>query len=349
MFRRLDINARQRRRAIMHFAAGAILFAAGVFASGYSAAETIKIGSVRVTSSAPLYIAQERGYFATEGVPAELVYFNSGQPIAVATVAGSIDFGVTAVTAGLYSLAGQGALRLIAASGREFPGFHYFTYFVSSRAYAAGLKSPKDFAGHTVALTQIGSPGHYSLGLLADKYKFDLKTIRMLPLQSIPNALSAVAGSQADAMVQTMIPAVAATIQSGDVRVLGFVGDETRWQVAAVFTATKTADQRSDSVARFLRAYRRGVRDYHDAFTGPGESRQDGPSATDIVAIIAKYTGLTAEDVRLGITYFDPDARLDVKDVLHQIDWFKSQGMVKAEINGEPIIDKRYVIPLPQD
>lgn len=348
MFRRFSINARHRRRAIANSAAGAAFFAAGVFVSGSAVAEPIKIGSVKVTSSAPLYIAQERGYFAAEGVPAEMIYFESGQPIAVAAVAGSVDFGVTAVTAGLYSLAGQGALRVIAASGREFPGFHYFTYFVSSRAYEAGLKSPKDFAGRSVALTQIGSPGHYSLGLLADKYKFDLKGMRLLPLQSIPNALSAVAGGQADAMVQTMIPAVASTIQNGDVRVLGWVGDETRWQVAAVFTATKTADQRSDIVARFLRAYRHGVRDYHDAFTGPGEIRQDGPTAPEIVAIIAKYTGLTAEDVKLGITYFDPDARLDVKDVLHQIAWFKSQGMVKPEIDGESVIDKRYVIPLPE-
>jgi NitT/TauT family transport system substrate-binding protein len=348
VFRRFDINARPWRRVVTAVAAGTWLFAAGAVVCRPSAAEAIKIGVVRVASSGPIYIAQERGYFAAEGIPAELVYFDAGQPIAVATAAGSIDFGVTAVTGGLYSLAGQGVLRIIAGAGREFPGFHYFTYFISSRAYAAGLKSPKDFPGHAVALTQIGSPGHYSLGLLADKYKFDLKSIRMLPLQSIPNATSAVAGGQADAMVQTTVPAIAALLQSGDMRVLGWVGDETPWQVAAVFTATKSADQRADTVARFLRAYRKGVRDFHDALTGPDEIRQDGPTAPDIVAIIAKYTGLGSEDVKLGITYFDPEARLDVKDVLHQIAWYKAQGMVKPEVDGGAIIDKRYAIPLPE-
>jgi hypothetical protein len=38
---------------------------------------------------------------------------------------------------------------------------------------------------------------------------------------------------------------------------------------------------------------------------------------------------------------------LDVKDVLHQIDWFKSQSMVKAGVDARSIIDTRYVVPLP--
>jgi NitT/TauT family transport system substrate-binding protein len=324
-----------------------VLAASAALLARHATAETIKVGIVRTQASAPIYIAQERGYFAAEGVPAELVYFDAGQPIAVATVAGSIDFGVTATTAGLYSLAGQGALRIIAASAREFQGFHAFGYLVSSRVYEAGVKSPKDLAGHSVALTQIGSPGHYSLGLLAEKYKFDLKAMRLLPLQSISNVVTAVTGGQADAMVQTAVPAVMPLIQKGEIRVAGWVGDETPWQFSAAFTATKSADQRADTVARFLRAYGRGVRDYHDAFTGSNETRRDGPGAPEILAIIAKYHGITIEEVRTNLSYFDRDARLDVQDVLHQIAWFKSQGMIKGEIDGDQVIDKRYVVPLP--
>ncbi len=58
-------------------------------------AEAIKIGAVKTGSSGVVFIAQERGYFAAEGVPAELVYFRSAQPIAVAAASGAIDFGVT--------------------------------------------------------------------------------------------------------------------------------------------------------------------------------------------------------------------------------------------------------------
>jgi len=51
--------------------------------------------------------------------------------------------------------------------------------------------------------------------------------------------------------------------------------------------------------------------------------------------------------IRRTIPYIDPEARLDVKDVLRQIDWYKSQRMVKASINGEEIIDRRYAVALP--
>jgi hypothetical protein len=33
--------------------------------------------------------------------------------------------------------------------------------------------------------------------------------------------------------------------------------------------------------------------------------------------------------------------------VLHQIAWYKSQGMLKDSVNGNDIIDKRYAVPLP--
>ena len=42
----------------------------------------------------------------------------------------------------------------------------------------------------------------------------------------------------------------------------------------------------------------------------------------------------------------DPDAKLDVKDVLHQIVWFKGQNMLPADADGEKMIDKRYAVPL---
>jgi hypothetical protein len=99
-------------------------------------------------------------------------------------------------------------------------------------------------------------------------------------------------------------------------------------------------------VKRFLAAYEAGARDFHNAFTGPDGTRADGTDADAVLAIIAKYSGQAPEQVKLGITYIDASARLDVADVLHQIAWYKSQGMLKPEIDGAAIIDRRYVVPL---
>ena len=72
-----------------------------------------KVGVLRLSSSAPVFIAQDKGYFREAGIEVELKFFDAAQPIAVAVTSGDIDFGVTAFTAGLYNLAGKGTLKVI--------------------------------------------------------------------------------------------------------------------------------------------------------------------------------------------------------------------------------------------
>ena len=137
-------------------------------------------------------------------------------------------------------------------------------------------------------------------------------------------------------------------VEHGEAKLLGWVGDETPWQVAAAFTATATANDRPATVEHVLRAYRRAVREYCDAFIAADGTRRDGPSAPQILAIIAKYAEQPIEEVDIGVPYVDLEMRLDVEDVLHQIAWYKANGMVKGPVNGEELIDKRYVVALPK-
>jgi NitT/TauT family transport system substrate-binding protein len=306
-------------------------------------AEDIKVGIIKSIAGGPLYLARDKGYFAAEGLNAEIVFFDAAQPIAVAATSGDIDVGVTGLTGGLYALAAQGELRLIGGQSREVPGFNFNAYVVSNRAWEAGLKSYKDFPGHSFAISQIGSPPHYVLALLAEKFGFDLKSMRILPLQSISNIASAVVGGQADTASLLGTPAIP-IIDRGAVRLLGWSGDETPWQLGACFVGTKTATGRADMIARFLSAYRKGALDYHDAFTAADGRRADGPDADAVAAVIAKYTGLSEAQVKKGVVYVD--TRLDIKDVAHQIDWYRSQGLIKAAVDMDSFIDKRFVVPL---
>src|SRR5437762_12363161 len=73
-----------------------------------------KIGVLRLSSSAPVFIAQDKGYFREAGLDTELKFFDAAQPIAVAATSGVVDFGLTAFTAGLYNLGGKATLKVIA-------------------------------------------------------------------------------------------------------------------------------------------------------------------------------------------------------------------------------------------
>ena len=317
------------------------------FAVSGAGAETVKIGVTKLASNAQIAIARDKGYFAAEGLDPDLVFFDAQQPIAVALASGDLDFGNAAETAALYSLAGTGTLRIIGGGTIEAPTFHYLSLLVSNHAYAGGLKSAKDLPGHSFALTQIGTGLQYSLGLIAEKYGFDVKRVPLLPLQSNANIASALAGGRADSAIFSSTGALP-LIKRGDAQLLFWVADETgRVQANLLLTSPKMADEHRDTVERFLRAVRKGSRDYHDAFTGPDGTRQDQATAPEILEIIAKYLQQPVELVKLGLPYLDREARLDAKDVQHQIAWYRAQGLMKGEANAATLIDKRYAVVLP--
>ena len=304
-----------------------------------------KVGVLRLSSSAPVFIAQDKGYFRDAGLDIELKFFDAAQPIAVATASGDIDFGVTAFTAGLYNLAGKGTLKVIGGMSREKAGYPLIGYFASNKAYAAGLKTPKDLAGKRIAVTQVGSSFHYSLGLLADKYGFRLGDTSVLPMQSLSNAAAALKGETVDAALLPVSTARKLMDDDG-ARLLGWVGDETPWQLGAVFASTRTLANQA-LVTKLLAALDRADREYHDVILA---AVKDGRAPINdqtrpLLAIIARYTNLPVEQVVGNCAYIDPDGKLDVRDVAHQIDWLQGQGFVDRGFGVDAIIARDYVKP----
>src|SRR3954454_6570921 len=304
-----------------------------------------KVGVLRLSSSAPVFIAQDKGYFRDGGLDIDLKFFDAAQPIAVATSSGDIDFGITAFTAGLYNLAGKGTLKVIGGMSREKAGYPLIGYFASNVAYNAGLKSPRDLAGKRVAVTQVGSSFHYSLGLLADKYKFKLSDVRVLPLQSLSNAAAALKGETVDA---ALLPVSTARplMDTGGAKFLGWVGDETPWQLGAVFASPKTLADKA-LVTKFLAVLARADREYHDVILA---AVADGKAPINartkpLLEIIAKYTNLPVEQVVGNCAYIDPEGKLDVKNVANQIAWLQEQGFVDKGLGADAMIASEYVKP----
>ena len=302
-----------------------------------------KVGVLRLSSSAPVFIAQDKGYFRDAGLEIDLKFFDAAQPIAVATTSGDVDIGITAFTAGLYNLAGKGTLKVIGGMSREKAGYPLIGYFASNQAYANGLKTPKDLAGKRVAVTQTGSSFHYSLGLLADKYGFKLSDVKIVPLQSLSNAAAALKGETVDA---ALLPITTARklMDDGGAKLLGWVGDETPWQLGAVFASPKTLTNKP-LVTKLLAVLARADREYHDVILA---SIKDGKAdVTDttkpLLEIIAKYTNLPVEQVVGNCAYIDADGKLDVKNVDNQIKWMQEQGFVDKGFDAEAIVARDYV------
>ena len=270
---------------------GLLAIAAGGIARADDA-QKAKIGVLRLSSSAPVFIAQDKGYFREAGLDIELKFFDAAQPIAVATTSGDVDFGL---------------------------------------------------AGKRIAVTQVGSSFHYSLGLLADKYGFKLADVKVLPLQSLSNAAAALKGETVDAALLP-ISTARSLVDSGGAKFLGWVGDETPWQLGAVFASPKTLANHA-MVTKLLAALVRADREYHDVILA---SVKDGKADINdktkpLLEIIAKYTNLPVEQVVGNCAYIDPDGKLDVKNVDNQIAWLQEQGFVDKGFAADAIVAKEYV------
>jgi len=306
--------------------------------------EKVSIGVLKLASSGPLFIAMARGHFRASGIEVEPKYFTAAAQVPVAVTSGDADFGVTGLTAGFYNLAGRGALKMVAGQSREAPGFQLNAYMVTAKAWDEGFRSLKDFAGRRVAMTTTGSTFHYALGLLAQKHGFDLAKVTMVALQQLPAMAAAFKGNQVDA---TIIPVTLARQLEADSggRIIGWVGDETPWQVGALFTSPKAIEQRRAVVERFVRAWAMGCADYHAAFNtrdAQGKATK-GPGYDELLDVVAKAVEQPAARVADGLPFVDPQARLDVGDIHNQVAFWQAEKQIRSEVDAKAIVDLSFV------
>ena len=299
-------------------------------------ARKVKIGVLKLTSSAPLFLGVEKGYFREAGFEPELVYFQAAQPIAVAIAAGEIEVGATGLTAGLFNIvAGGEPIWVVADKGREWPG-HPLTALLVQKD--GPVQAVRDLKGRKVGITQLGSTFHYMLGNLLEAEGLGLGDVEVVPLRALGAMAEALAGKRVDAILIPQ-PLAGTTVEQGAGRLLFWVGDRLRYQVAALFYARGFAQERERAVA-FMRGYVRASRHYHDAVL----ARKDGPGWDEVVAITARYTGATPEIVRAGgFPYQDRDGRLDVADVARQLGWYRKAGMLAKDLTPAGLVDTSFL------
>ena len=314
------------------------------------AADKVAVGVLRFVSSGPLFLAMERGYFKEQGIDVEPKYFEAAQPIAVAAVSGDIDFGLTAFTGGFYNLAAQGHLKIIGAQSKEAKGFAGNAILVSNAAWEKGFRAVKDFPGKSLGMTQVGASFHYQIGQLARVAGFDLKSVQLRALQSLPNMVAAIKGAQVDAII--IAPHLAKPlVDSGEVKFLGWYSDYDEYQFGGLFANTKTVQQRRELTQRFVRAYQKGCADYAEAFMKKdAQGNRVFDTVSDAAAKVITKIVYASEPEEKGVALVkasafpaDPQARLDVSDIYKQVEWMKAEKLVDASADAKGMLDLGFV------
>lgn len=331
------------RRSFGIGAAMAVLLAGTSMAS---AEDTVRVGILSLVSHSPTIIADAKGYFAEDDIEIEFVSFQAAQPMAVAIASGDVDFGMTAMTAGLVSLAERGAVKVIGGALQEEPDIEGQKILVSQAAYDDGVTTPADLEGRRFGITTAGSSFHYMAHKIADGEGFARDAMELVPLNGVPAVIASLRSGQIDAW--SIVPNIANGLSAGpDVVEIGEIADYVDgYQVTTLFTSSEIAANNRDLVERFLAAYSKGVADYNAALV---DVTMDEEEIASIVEMIHQYvyTDRPLEDadpaIRAGAMRMNENARLNLASVEDQLEWFKSEALVPADASIENLVDASFV------
>ena len=316
-----------------------------LLAGGPAQAQTkVKVGVLKLTSSAPIFVGVEKGFFKEFGVEPELVYFQAAAPIATALAAGEVEVGATGLTAALYNIVlrarSSGSSPTRAASG---PAIRWSASWYRRSSGTGQVRSIKDLKGRRIGVTQLGSTFHYHIGNILEKEGLALADVRIVPLQAMPATVEALKGKSGGR--HPGAAAVSRRHRGPGIRQGALLGRRPLPVADRCRSSTRSSSPRDrEKAVAFMKGYVKASRYYHDAALVMKDGRPaPGANYEDVVEITAKYTGAKPELIRAGLPYQDRNGRLWIADVEKQIKWWVEHGFMKSLLPVKEVVDPSFV------
>lgn len=316
----------------------------GLVAAGLSGCSNdpleVPVGISPVMSSVGVFIAQEKGYFAEQGLKVVLNPFKaSGAKMVPFLASGQLMVAGGNVNAGMYNaIAHDIPVRIVADKGTVSPGHGYLALLVRKDHVDSGrYKTFADLKGMTMAVTAKGVSQEIVTEMYLEKAGLSLDDIKLTTL-AYADMNVALANKSIDATIQ-IEPFVSAAVENNiAVRVAGDDEIYPNQQSAVIFMSPVFIEKYPDQAQKWVTAYVKGLRDYNDAF-------EKGKNKDEIIRILTKYTrikdaGVYEKVVPVGL---HPDGDVNVDSLKHDAKWFVDKGYVKQMPDLDRIVDRRFV------
>jgi NitT/TauT family transport system substrate-binding protein len=209
----------------------------------------IAVGAASV-ASLPTWVAQDGGYFAREGVPAELIYIRGGPQTMSALVSGEVPF-AQIYGGALISAALTGADVVIVAGIVNSPFFSIVT--------TKGIDKPEDLRGKKIGISTFGSATDFALRLALKKWNIKADSeVSILQMRGVPEILPAMAAGAIHGGVMSP-PTNMIAIRAGfkELAYLPQIG--VSFQHTSLATSRKYLERNRTTAVKVLRAYRSAI------------------------------------------------------------------------------------------
>jgi NitT/TauT family transport system substrate-binding protein len=298
----------------------------------------VRLADIQSTSDGGFYLALENGYFAAEGLDVELVRFDTGATQIGALSTNQLDVGVGALSAGLLNAVARGiAVRIVADRATLRNGA--LSFMVRTELVESGqIVDWKDFRGRTVANNGTGTGAQLALqrGLRSGGLTFQDVDQQII---SFPDMVPALGNGSIDLGV-LIEPLITAAITRGvAVRWQRAIDVYPDLEISVVMYSDEFARQ-TEAANRFMIAYLRGVREYHDGlFKGL-------PNRPRVVQALVEHTAVKDPALydRMEPSYVNPNGWVQVENLKEQQRELAELGLLDGPpVDLDQVIDLRYV------
>jgi NitT/TauT family transport system substrate-binding protein len=305
------------------------------------AADKVSIGLGGTAADTSFRLADDRGFFKEAGIEPNMIVLDSGAKQIAPLGTGEIDVGSGALSVGFYNAIAQKiGIRIVSDKGHTAPGYYYQSILIRKDLIDSGaFKSLADLKGKKMAFV---APGVTPLSVLNEAakaggiaYEDIVQTILNFPQQVVAFRNKAVDGSINIEPQATMLVSEGAAVR--------FMNTEdfySRDQIAVVFFGEKFAAERPAVAQRFMMAYLKGLRFYRDAIK---DGRLRGPNAPEVIKLIADRFKLDPKILNeMYAPAIDPDGKINIASLQKDLAFFRSKGMVTADIDLKDVVDTSF-------
>lgn len=265
---------------------------------------TIQIGYIPIFAFAPFFVANEKGYFAEQGLTVELQSFRSGGPMVAPLSTGDLDVGGGETGPGLFNAINSGLnIRVVGALASQPPGFGAVPLLVRQDLLGSGeIATVADLAGRKVALNIERGTAEYLLAKVLQPAGLTVDDVEIVSLP-FPEMPAAFANQAIDAAILPH-PLASRAIGGGDAGVLvdGDQITDTPQNGVIYFGQRLLQPENREIGVRFLVAYLKAARDLQG----------DGWRTDENAAIINLVTNVPVPAIKNGVAYyFEPNGRIN--------------------------------------
>jgi len=295
----------------------------------------LKVATYRYVSDAPVYIAQEEGYFAEQGLDVELVDFgSSSNEIIPALVAGQLDAAAVGISTSIFNAIYQGNnLKYVADKGFLDPESCVVNAWVAGKQFleSGARANPAMIKGKRVVFAP-GGPNEYSMDLLLAQNGLTPADIEPTSILQSPARVEALRnGSVAVSALAEPWITHAVTSGAGEVWV-PFSALMPNFTFGTIVFGATILEDKPEAGTRFMIAYLRGVQQFNQGKTDRN------------VEIIADFTKTDPEEVKASCwASFKADGTIDTQGMLDFQRWGVEKGYLDGSLELDQFYDPRFV------